>query len=256
MAVPAEFEEVFTHFYISGNNTGETIHKTFLPSFQTMMVFSFGSEVSFRSDMGNRIQVGKCIILGPVKQSFGYEMPSGAEILVANFRDDAFYRFFGQLPSAGQTPIEPDGLHRGNCFTELWYLLKGIDPDGRVPLILDFCRPYLKDRESAFGEIMPYRDASAAFNPIKVIAKATKQSERTIQLNHRKYLGYTAKEISRYRRFLKAVDLLQNDLARANWFEIIDACGYYDQSQLIHDFKHYLHLSPKQYLKFHQDVCR
>jgi AraC-like DNA-binding protein len=40
-----------------------------------------------------------------------------------------------------------------------------------------------------------------------------------------------------------------------DWFEVINECGYYDQSQLIHDFKHYINLSPAKYLKFQQDIC-
>lgn len=42
---------------------------------------------------------------------------------------------------------------------------------------------------------------------------------------------------------------------KIDWFEIINKCGYYDQSQLIHDFKHYLNISPTKYVKFQQDIC-
>lgn len=70
--------------------------------------------------------------------------------------------------------------------------------------------------------------------------------------------GYSAKEISRHQRFLKAVELVQNmalSNSKADWFDVVNKCGYYDQSQLIHDFKHYTHLSPSKYLKFQQDIC-
>ncbi|MFZ0596955.1 MAG: AraC family transcriptional regulator [Flavobacterium sp.] len=34
----------------------------------------------------------------------------------------------------------------------------------------------------------------------------------------------------------------------------MDQCGYYDQSQLIHDFKYYMNISPTKFLKFQNDI--
>lgn len=97
ISVPPEFENVFTHFYIAENNTSQAIHKTLFPSFQTILVFGFGSVIHFGSNQNTKIEVDKCIVLGPVKQPVNYTLPAGAEILVANFKDDAFYRFLGRL---------------------------------------------------------------------------------------------------------------------------------------------------------------
>jgi AraC-like DNA-binding protein len=95
-------------------------------------------------------------------------------------------------------------------------------------------------------------------NPVKAISETNKVTERTVQLNYKKRLGFSAKELSRYQRFLKAIRLLQTMVAdgtNVDWFTVIDECGFYDQSQLVHDFQHYLSLTPSQYLKLEQDIC-
>jgi AraC-like DNA-binding protein len=122
--------------------------------------------------------------------------------------------------------------------------------------LLDFCKPYLQQRNPIAEQIASFDGDNQS--PIKAISAENNLSERAVQLNHKKYLGYSAKEISRYQRFLKAIQLIQTiatDTSKIDWFEIISECGYYDQSQLIHDFKHYLNLSPSKYLKFQQDIC-
>ncbi|WP_299780624.1 helix-turn-helix domain-containing protein [uncultured Formosa sp.] len=253
--VPTDFQSVFSHFYSSKNNTEQTITKTLLPNFQIIMVFSFGAPIHFNTVNNTQINIEKCIVLGPIKQPFDYTLSSGTEMLVANFKDDAFYRLFSQVLVSDQLPINPDAILNQNCFTNLWQFIKNAETNYRVNLILDFCKPYLKDSETAFENFKNHKDNYTIFNPIKIIAQETNQSERTIQLNHKKYFGYTAKEKSRYERFIKVIELLQNQPSKINWFDIIETCGYYDQSQLIHDFKYFTNYSPNQYLKFQQDVC-
>lgn len=257
IAVPAAFEPVFTHFYFAENKSGEAVRKTFLPSYQTILVFNFGTHAVLHSRHKNQLEIDQCMVVGPIRQAFDYTLSIGAEILVANFKDDAFYRFFGENTLAEHVPINPDDLLDENCFTALWKELKNIgDVAERISHILAFCAPYLRQQTTIAGQLT--RSREQALNPIKAIAAEHKQTARNIQLNHKKQLGYSAKEINRYQRFLKAIDLLQHLVVKEqkiDWFELIEACGYYDQSQLIHDFRHYLNLSPTRYLKFQQDIC-
>lgn len=154
--------------------------------------------------------------------------------------------------------MNPDELLNENCFNLLWSeLRKKNDNEARVNYILDFSKPYIRDRNRIADQIASF-DATN-LNPVKKISEKNQVSERTVQLNHKKYFGYSAKEISRYQRFLKAIQHIQaiasSNNAKMDWFEVINECGYYDQSQLIHDFKHYLNLSPSKYLKFQQGIC-
>ena len=258
MAVPTEFEEVFSHFYFAENDTTETIAKTLMPSYQTMMVFSFGSTISFATRQDTKIVIEKCLVIGPIKKAFDYSLPPDANILVVNFKDDAFFRFFGSAAIAEHTPLDPDQILHENCFEMLWHELKKINDHARIiSHILEFCNQYLKDRNAIAKQIADHK-GDGNLSPVKEIAEKNELTERAIQLHHKKQLGYSAKEINRYQRFLKAVKFVQavaSGSSKMDWVQVVTECGYYDQSQLIHDFKHYLHLSPTKYLKFQRDIC-
>lgn len=257
IAVPRDHEEVFSHFYFAENTTVETITKTLLPSFQTILIFNFGTIALLNSNEKTEIKLEKCHVLGPIKQAFDYSLPPKSEILVVHFKDDAFYRFFGNASVAQHQPVNPDDLMDEHCFTALWSELNKInDTIHRINYILNFCKPYLKKRNEITEKLINFRDG--ALNSIKSLASQQNQTERNMQLNHKKYLGYTAKEMNRYQRFLKAIELLHNSastFSKIDWFAIINECGYYDQSQLIHDFNNYIKISPTKYIKFQKKFC-
>lgn len=258
IGVPPEFEAVFSHFYFAVNRSGSTVVKKLMPSYQTIMVFSFGVPVRFTTKQGNSAEVDKCLLLGPLKHAFDYALPSGAEILVVNFRDDAFFRFFGDAALPGNRPFHPDRLVSDNCFTAVWEDLNQIDgADKRVDYLLSFCEPYLGGRDRIATELAGFD--KNGLSPVKEVSERNNLSERAVQMSHKKHFGYSAKEIGRYRRFMKAIRLIQGiasgSAAKVNWFEIIESCGYYDQSQLIHDFNYYIGLSPAKYLKFQKNIC-
>jgi len=255
--VPSEFEEVFSHFYYAKNATADAVSKTLIPSFQTILVFSFGEKASLVSEQDTKIEIDKCLVLGPIKHAFDYSLPSGAAILVANFKGDAFYRFFGNALLSGHLIIDPDELLEMNCFSILWHELKDKKTQQQIEHLLDFCKPYLKNRNATSALLANFNNEK--LNAIKAIAEQTQQSERSVQLHHKKFLGYSAKEIGSYQRFLKAVEQTQNLIeqnTKPDWLDIVEHCGYYDQSQLIHDFQHFIHLSPTQFIQFQQDICR
>lgn len=257
IAIPPAFGEVFSHFYYAENKTGETVVKTLMPSYQMIMIFSFGTPASFTAKNGEEITVEKCIVLGPIKQAFTYSLTPGAEIFVCNFKDDAFFRFFTHADLSRELALHPDDLLDQNCFTLLWSELKPLPcNEKRAERILDFARPYLRNRDHIAGQIAGFDSSTSS--AIKEISHKNNLSERSIQLSHKKHFGYTAKEFHRYKRFLKAIQLVQTlagESKKVDWFEIIAECEYYDQSQLIKGFNHYLQLSPAKYLKFQEAIC-
>ncbi len=257
IAVPIAFEKVFTHFYFAENKTSETITKTLLPSYQTILIFNFGEKPFLHSTQNTRIAVDKYLMIGPVKQAFDYSLPVNAEILTVNFKDDAFYRFFGYSAKAELVPMNPEDMVKGDCFSILWCELnKMTDTNARVKHILKFSEPYLVNRNKITEQLANIKEQS--LNPIKYVASLNTQTERNMQLYHKKHFGYSAKDHNRYERFLKTIELIQNlvsTTAKIDWFEVVENCGYYDQSQLIKDFKYYINLTPTKYLKFQQDIC-
>jgi len=257
ITVPKEFEDIFSHFYFAENNSDEVIKKTLIPSFQTILIFSFGAEASLITQQNNEIKIDKCFAIGTIRQAIDYSLSPHSQILVVNFKNDAFYRFFNNVAMETYFLTHLDALANENSFTSLWCELNEIsDVNLKVKYILEFCKPYLQERNPLVEQITGFAENN--LNPVKEIAKQNNLSERAIQINHKKYLGYSDKEVSRFRRFAKAIRLIQDIVSEKNkvdWFEIINECNYYDQSQLIHDFKHYMNLTPTKYLKFLQDIC-
>lgn len=255
--VPPVFAGIFSHAYVAGNRSDKEIRKTLLPSFQTILVFSFGTPVSLVTQEADEVSMDKCLVLGPVKRAFDYLLPPQSEMLVISFKDDAFFRFFGHAAITQDIAVHPDELLSGNCFTLLWSELAHIPGNSdRVQRLLDFCRPYLQARNAIARQIADFNKEGRS--AVKTISEENNLSERAVQIHHKKYFGYSAKEVSRYQRFLQAIRELQalaTGNGKVDWFELIDRCGYYDQSQLIHDFRHYLNLSPARYLKFQQGIC-
>lgn len=257
ISVPIEFENVFSHFYFAENTSEQAVTKTLLPTYQTILLFCFGKNASLITKEKTKLTVDKCIVFGPIRHAFDYTLPQKTSILVANFKDDAFYRFFGKTTIQNNAVLHPDKLLRENCFTNLWQEISTLrSTQEQVDHIFAFCRLYLQDQNVTSKLLSNFNDNN--LNPIKTVAGQTGQSERNIQLKHKELFGYSSKEIIRYSRFLKAIKAIEKkieDQDMVEWFSIIDECGYYDQSQLIHDFKHFLNISPKQYLKFQQDIC-
>lgn len=221
------------------------------------MIFNFGNPAVLYASQDLHLAVDKCLVLGPIKRAFDYALAPQSKILVVSFKDDAFYRFFGNAPLTDSLPLHPDALVGENCFTALWHALQKLDKvDQQVDYILQFSKPYLSPRNSIAEQLSDFK--VPYLNPIKAIASDSGQSERSIQLHQKKIFGYSIKEVNRYKRFLKAIEMIEILSAKSSkfdWFSIISECGYYDQSQLIKDFRYYLSLSPTQYLKFQQDIC-
>src|SRR5690606_37660366 len=173
---PEEFREVFSHFYFAENPSKETITKTLLPSFQTLLIFNFGTKAVLHSDRNTIIEVDKCIVLGPVKKAFDYSLPSDSKVLVVVFKDDAFYRFFGVTPISEEFPFNPDDLLDENCFTALWSRLDKIkDEADQMQFILAYCKPFLKQRNPIFEKIAAVKQRG--LSPIKSVALSQNQTE-------------------------------------------------------------------------------
>jgi AraC-like DNA-binding protein len=59
-------------------------------------------------------------------------------------------------------------------------------------------------------------------------------------------VGVTPKLFGRVQRFQRAVNLTRNS-STPDWADIAAACGYFDQSHLIHDFQTFSGLSPTEF---------
>lgn len=128
--------------------------------------------------------------------------------------------------------------------------------DKQVNFILNLSDTYLR-KQNIIAKYITNIDVQN-LNPIKVVANKINQTQRNIQINQKKYFGYSVKEIVRYKRFFKAIEIIEkmsSESSKIDWFTIIIECGYYDQSQLIKDFNFYLNTNPTKYFKFRENIC-
>ena len=58
-------------------------------------------------------------------------------------------------------------------------------------------------------------------------------------------VGITPKQFGRVQRFQRALDLTRSS-STPDWADIVVACGYFDQSHLIHDFRTFSGLTPTE----------
>jgi len=65
----------------------------------------------------------------------------------------------------------------------------------------------------------------------------------------RSHVGLTPKMVARICRFRRAIDALKSPSSRAlDWAQLALACGYFDQSHLIHDFQEFAGAAPERFL--------
>ena len=228
--------------------------RTLLPTFQVVLLINLGPTTEIWHNDGALVQVRQLngiAVTAPLKRAFQYRLPGGSRVLAVNFTLEGFFRLF-QVPVERLTDhfTDPDELLPHRPFAQLWQQLCLLqNPAELVQALIDFSLPYLKALEKPQAELMaqlPLLAGSRHLNPLKVMASATKVSERTLQLRFRKYFGFSVKEVSRFMRFRQLLGKLEQRerSEKDDWLALLEQHGYYDQSHLVHDFTHFLQQSP------------
>ncbi|GAB3350769.1 hypothetical protein GCM10027566_08480 [Arachidicoccus ginsenosidivorans] len=256
--VPSAYADLYAHFYFASCAGKKPVTRTLVPTYEPIIVFVFGQGVYLPHQ---QLTIGPtCFFLGTIKKAFTYALLPHTEFLAVSLKEDGFYRFFGFSPPAANTPLDPDALVAEDCFGQLYTTLSRLKTAKlRVQALLEYCKPYPVDRSPKVSHLIEAHNGH--LSPIKQIAATTGQTVRTIQLQHKKYFGYSASERFRYGRFIKTLKLLHSirsadqKHSKATWFALIEESGYYDQAQLIHDFQNFLQTTPSAYLKQQGHFC-
>ena len=90
------------------------------------------------------------------------------------------------------------------------------------------------DRIAATGGRMPIED----------LATQTGFTRKYLGNLFQQQVGLSPKSLARVHRFRGALGLLNRADGQVPWTELADACGYYDQSHLINEFRRFTGLSP------------
>ncbi len=87
---------------------------------------------------------------------------------------------------------------------------------------------------------------------IRDLAAQLGLSQRHLASVFSKQVGVTPKQFARVQRFLHATQLTRSNSA-PDWAEVALACGYFDQSHLIHEFQILSGLSPTEFHRQRRD---
>jgi len=80
--------------------------------------------------------------------------------------------------------------------------------------------------------------------PIEELAVKTGFTRKHLGTLFRQQVGLTPKSLARVHRFRSALAILDRAQGHVPWTELADACGFYDQSHLINEFRRFTGFSP------------
>lgn len=256
---PAALSEVIKHFYyIRTPSDFERTVQHLSPNFEVMIVFNFGAplKLSFAQAPVGQFVLERTGLLGPLRKLLNYEVLPGTDLLITIFHLNGFYRLFKQPVDQLDDAVlnDPDILLPDACCHQLWQVMrKSSSPEERVQMAHDYIGSFVQGPDtgniSLRQAVHYFQDTTVA--PVKALAADTATSERSIQLQFKKYVGYSPKELLRFLRFKEVIHQLTQlpSGQEVDWMEYIHEFGYHDQSHLIKDFKQYLGITPQQFIK-------
>ena len=256
--VEPPLNEIIRHFFYMQNPIeGEPQAFNLLPNFEIMLIFNFGCPISatFNNDHHENHTLQRTLLISPLRRTLNYQLPAGSEAIVTVFSLNGFYRLFN-IPIdelSARDLWDPELLLNQYAITAIYEKLCLL---ATFEEKIDAFSAYLTDLVNAntpafevLQESISYFN-DTAIQPAKAIAQDIKVSERTVQQRFQKYLGYSPKEMLRYLRFKKMIDhVLSQGSSNIDLFELIEIHGYYDQSHLTKDFKHFMGTTPGKFFK-------
>jgi AraC-like DNA-binding protein len=197
----------------------------------------------------SRVDRFEALVVGPHSRFFELDTSRPTSVIGAHFKPGGMFAFLDE-------PI--DELH--NChvpLAALWggrvaemreRLLAADGAEARLRLFERLLLTQLDRRRNGHGAV---NHALAQFScgrrRIGDVVEDTGLSPRRFIRLFSDQVGLTPKAFCRVRRFQGAVARLHG-LQEVDWADTALACGYADQSHMIHDFKDFAGLSPARYL--------
>ncbi|RAJ11117.1 AraC-like DNA-binding protein [Chitinophaga skermanii] len=254
---------VLSHYYVirkAAYDPIETFHLS--PNLEMMLVFNFGPPIKygFGEDTSLPYTLHQINIVGPLRKMLNYEVPPAADLLILPFQYNGFYRLFhASLDVYDEKGMSAsDAALQAERVEDLWKMLASLEHTAARIAVLD---QYLLKAISSTGDhLLPLLDHidtihDTTLNPVKVIAAKTALTERSVQLQFKKYVGYSLKELTRFLRFKSLLAEISNMpfTNKVDWFGLIVKYNYHDQSHLIKDFKYFTGVTPRQFMQLNAD---
>ncbi|WP_128545494.1 AraC family transcriptional regulator [Larkinella soli] len=247
---------VFSHYYcIERPADAPPLRRHLMPNYEMLLVFNFGPEVPVK--LGNHeYRIRRTAVLGPLQKTLTYDLPGGAELIIVNFTLNGFYR----LMRVPMHEFRADDLHHPDLlldkagFGDLWtQLAESPNRSDRLNRISDYLQTSVAPIDEAACSLLdtiPYF-RNPSLEPVKGVAGTHGLTARSVQQRFQIQLGFTAKEMVRFLRFKRVLAELgkPGPDAPVDWVQLVERFGYHDQPHLIRDFRYYVGLTPRRFLR-------
>ena len=217
----------------------------------TELFFNFGDPIEVVSYAPEPAMASWCCISGPMTQPMRIRMTGRVEIFGVCFRPGGAYPFFSYVPRElvnGYAEID-----------DIW----GSMGLGIVDRIQDDCHNTRERIDFLDCHFLRHLDKNQRMDPcidaaldvieahkgqvnIDLLASLVGLSSRQLERRFKELVGLSPKQLCRILRFKNVFKHLATSPTHC-WVSTALDCGYFDQSHMIRDFKHYTGTSPAAY---------
>ncbi len=192
------------------------------------------------------------LLAGPYSRSFHFDPSQSTAVIGILFRPGAARMFF---------PVAAHELHNADvALSELYpgeadrLLNEACSATDEQALILAV-EQYLMERLASARPIHPAVRYAVAQLSRRGAVRAVREIQLDTGLSHtrliqlfREHVGLTPKLFCRVRRFRAVVSHIEKGMP-VNWAALAADCGYFDQAHLIHDFRAFAGVTPREFIR-------
>lgn len=223
--------------------------ESLIPDGTIELMFNFGDDYHEVTDRGKERIKGSHII-GIRRKALRISQSSNQHIFSVRFRPGGVHAFF-----ANPMHLFANGfwdMHHllGNRYAELEERLYRADTTARIRMMDDFFLHKLRNSLAA-DTLAAACSAWMAGHPAASIADVCRLFNthyKALERSFRTVIGLSPVELTKIRRFNRAIVEIYS-MRAANLTQVGHACGYFDQSHFIREFKQLSGLTPRNFLK-------
>jgi AraC-like DNA-binding protein len=225
------------------------LHEYAVPSHASERVLPTGT-IELVINLGDKTSGGfEALVAGPHSRFFVLDTSQPTSIVGVHFKPSGAFAFLGLPLDELRNQHAPLEALWGNRAAELREQLIAVNGTQARLLLLErtlTCWLQVSPRRHPAVAHALASFSRGARRIADVVEETGLTSRRFIRLFNDE-VGLTPKTFCRVRRFQRTIGLLHRCEA-VDWADAAAACGYYDQSHMIHDFRDFAGLSPANYL--------
>lgn len=198
------------------------------------------------------LRADETLMVGAYSQPGLLDTSNAISVVGAHFHPGGAFAFLG-VPADALHNLDVDLAdiwppHEASALRELLHAAPS--PEAKFAVLERALLARLK-RERSAAVTFAIRELRRA-RPVSEVARQIGTSQRTFINAFAREVGMTPKLYSRVRRFNRALRMVHRR-EDVDWTDVALACGYFDQSHLIRDFRAFAGLSPSAYLALRTD---